>query len=145
MKVLIAAVGKLKAGPELALFSEYTKRLPWKIEVKEIKPQGMEAEVPLLLAATEICDKRVLLDERGKTFSSREFADQLKNWQMQDHSHIGFIVGGADGASETLRKKADLLLAFGRMSWPHMLARAMLAEQLYRASTLISGHPYHRE
>lgn len=150
MRVVIAAIGKAKAGPERTLFEEYVKRLPWKITLKEMDvkktlppARRMEEEAKLLLAACDGVDRLVALDERGETLSTRELAATLKRWQQE--GSVGFVIGGADGLDGAVRKRADLVLSFGRLTWPHMLARAMLAEQLYRAQTVIAGHPYHRE
>jgi 23S rRNA (pseudouridine1915-N3)-methyltransferase len=140
MKLTIAAIGKMKdASPEAALMREYIKRLPWKITIKECKDDSA------MLAACGACEKIIALDERGKDLPSREIAAQFGNWQQQGISSIGIIIGGADGLSDSLRKKTHLLLAFGRATWPHMLVRAMLAEQLYRVSTILENHPYHRD
>ncbi len=140
MKLTIAAIGKMKdASPEAALMREYIKRLPWKITIKECKDDGA------MLAACVGCEKIIALDERGKDLPSREIAAQFGNWQQQGISSIGIIIGGADGLSDELRKKTHLLLAFGRATWPHMLVRAMLAEQLYRVSSILENHPYHRD
>ncbi len=151
MQITIAAIGKINPrSPEQALFAEYSKRLPWKLMLKELelrKSSGPRKadETALLLEATAPAERRIALDERGKSLSSREFADTIRQWQNQGVSSLGFIIGGADGLEAELLKPCHLLLSFGRMSWPHMLARAMLAEQLYRAHTLLSGHPYHRD
>jgi 23S rRNA (pseudouridine1915-N3)-methyltransferase len=88
--------------------------------------------------------KVVVLDERGKNMSSPEFASILENWMTEGCSEICFLIGGADGHLEETRKKADLILSFGKLTLPHILMRAVLAEQIYRAETIISGHPYHR-
>ena len=87
----------------------------------------------------------IALDESGKTLSSREFADKISKWQQGGISSFAFIIGGADGLDDLVLKKAKVTWSFGRVTWPHLLVRALLAEQLYRAQTLISGHPYHRE
>lgn len=151
-KLVIAAIGKMKdASPEAQLVREYTKRLPWKLAVKEfdIKQQDTATrqlkEAEALLAACAGCEKIIALDERGKDLKSRELAAQFSGWQQQGVSSIGLIIGGADGLHASVREKADVLLAFGKATWPHMLVRAMLAEQLYRVSTIIENHPYHRE
>lgn len=152
VRITIAAIGKTAArSPENALFQEYAKRLPWKLELKEhelkkqLSPHDRKAqEAALLLESTKQAQRLVALDERGETLGSEEFARTLARWQQQGASHIGFVIGGSDGLDESARSKASLVLSFGRLTWPHMLARAMLAEQLYRAHTLISGHPYHR-
>jgi 23S rRNA (pseudouridine1915-N3)-methyltransferase len=152
LRVLIAAIGKFRSGPEQELFATYIKRIPWKVELRQLSAgkaasaeARMEEEAVLLLEAAKGFARKALLDERGKNLSSREFADQLKAWQLQGDSSLAFMIGGADGAADSLRKKADIMLSFGRASWPHMLVRPMLAEQLYRAHALISGHPYHRD
>ncbi len=140
MKITIAAIGKMKASSaEAALFFEYSKRLSWKIIVKECKDEGA------LLSAVASCQRIIALDENGVNLSSRELASQFDNWQQQGNSHIGIIIGGACGFSADTRSKADLLLAFGRATWPHLMVRAMLAEQIYRVFTILSLHPYHRE
>lgn len=139
MKILIAAIGKAKPSPELQLYNDYVKRLPWKVAVKEVK------DAAGLIAACDGFDRIIALDESGKTLSSREFAEQLKHWQQQGNSSYAFIIGGADGLSEDVRKKAHLVWSFGRITWPHMLVRGLLAEQLYRAHSIITNHPYHRD
>ncbi len=152
MRITIAAIGKAATrSPEHALFQEYAKRLPWKLELREheLKKQLSSAdrkiqETALLLESTKQAQRLVALDERGETPGSEEFARTLARWQQQGASHIGFVIGGSDGLDESARSKASLVLSFGRLTWPHMLARAMLAEQLYRAHTLMTGHPYHR-
>jgi 23S rRNA (pseudouridine1915-N3)-methyltransferase len=140
MKLLLAAIGKAKASsPEQQIFNDYAKRLPWKIAVQECKDDAG------LLAACKGYARIIALDESGKTLSSPEFAHQLKTWQQQGHSSYAVVIGGADGLSDELRKSAHLVWSFGRVTWPHMLVRALVAEQIYRAQTIISGHPYHRE
>ncbi len=151
MRILITAIGKAKASPELSLTQDYLKRLPWKVDIKEhdvklddaAKRKAKEAE--LLLESCKGYDKIIALDEKGKQFTSREFAQQLKDWQQQGASSFAFVIGGADGHDAALLKKAHLTWSFGKSTWPHMLVRAMLAEQLYRAQSIISGHPYHRD
>ena len=151
MRVLIAAIGKAKAGPEQQLYQDYTKRLTWKVACKEfdvklddpIKRKAREGE--LLLEACKGYDKLIALDESGKQLSSREFADTIKNWQQQGSSSFAFIIGGADGLDETLHKKAHLAWSLGRVTWPHMLVRGLLAEQLYRAQSFLAGPPSHRD
>lgn len=152
MRLTLAAIGKLREGPEKQLFTQYAARLPWKIELKEIEakkhlpaPRRVEEECRLLREAAAGAQRIVLLDERGEMLTSQAFAEKIKRWQVDGDSQIAFIIGGADGVTEALRKTAHLVLSFGRVSWPHLLARALLAEQLYRAHTLIAGHPYHRE
>ena len=152
MKLLIAAIGKMKDGsPEALLMREYSKRLPWKLTVREIEPKPTDdatrkaKEAELLLAACDGYDIIIALDERGRDLPSRELAKHISQWQGQGMSSIAVIIGGADGLDESVRRKATLLLAFGRATWPHMLVRAMLTEQLYRAAMILENHPYHRD
>ncbi len=151
MRVIIASIGRFREGPEKQLWLHYALRIPWKIDLKEIElkkelppAKRVEEEGRLLLEACDKAQKRVLLDERGRDLASAEFAKKLQDWQVQGQADIAFLIGGADGVSPGLRKQADLMLSFGRVSWPHLLMRALLAEQLYRAHTLMTGHPYHR-
>ncbi len=151
MRITLAAIGKLKASPEAELISKYRNQLSWKLEILELEakkslpPEVRKAEeARLLLQATADCHQRIALDERGKTLTSEAFAGQLAQWQQQGNSHLGVIIGGADGLACEVRNAADLILSFGKLTWPHMLARAMVCEQLYRAQSILSGHPYHR-
>ncbi|MTH34696.1 23S rRNA (pseudouridine(1915)-N(3))-methyltransferase RlmH [Paracoccus limosus] len=154
MRMVIAAVGRLRNGPEAALIADYLDRhakagralgLPpvTLAEVEDKRGGGMEAEAPLLERAIPAGAALVVLDERGKLLSSPEFAEVIAGWRDQARD-IVFVIGGADGISPQLRDRADLAISFGRMVWPHMLARVMLAEQIYRATTILSGSPYHR-
>lgn len=146
MKITLAVIGKMKGtSPEALLMREYLKRMAWKITVKECAASDKTKEAEALLATCKDAEKIIALDERGKDVSSRELALQFSDWQQQGISNIAIIIGGADGLDETIRKKAHLTLAFGRATWPHMLVRAMLAEQLYRVSTILDNHPYHRD
>ncbi|WP_069186390.1 23S rRNA (pseudouridine(1915)-N(3))-methyltransferase RlmH [Candidatus Terasakiella magnetica] len=152
MRTHIIAMGKWKKGPEKDLFETYGARMRPAPVLKELdfrkKLSGAElkqAEAELLLNAVPNGAVIVALDERGKTFSSREFAGKIQKWQDQGRGDIAFIIGGADGLDESVRARSDLLISFGSMTWPHMLVRPMLAEQLFRASAILSGHPYHRD
>ncbi len=152
MRAHILAIGKWKKGPEKALFDTYCARMRPSPVLKELdirkKLSGAElkqAEAELLLENVPKGAVIVALDERGKTLSSRAFAGKIENWQDQGRGDIAFIIGGADGLDETVRSRCDLLISFGAMTWPHMLVRPMLAEQLFRASAILSGHPYHRD
>lgn len=151
MKILIAAVGKLRSGPEKVLYDRYIARLPWTtslIEVVEKKSGSGEQRQALeerkLLAAVPEGAGVIVLDQEGEVLSSLEFANKMSVWQDRGTRSLAFILGGADGLSGKLRDGADLRLSLGAMTWPHLLARVLLAEQLYRASTVLSGHPYHR-
>jgi 23S rRNA (pseudouridine1915-N3)-methyltransferase len=152
MQITLAVIGKIKSGPELALFEHYAKRLPLRITVKEFdikKPltvdQRKEQEAELLLAACKDAEHIIALDEHGKTLSSTEFAAHLQKQQDNGMRKLAFVIGGADGLHASVLKRAQLAFSFGRITWPHMLMRGLLVEQLYRAHTILSNHPYHRE
>lgn len=151
MDIIIACIGHMKPSPELDLLSKYIKQTRWNVVVREFedkKPGSAEErkkrEGALLLSAVPAGAKIVVMDERGKQLCSEKFARRLGGWQDESVPAVAFLIGGADGHSEEIRQKADLILAFGEMTWPHMLARVMLAEQIYRAKTILDGHPYHR-
>lgn len=146
MRVDIIAVGRLKHGPQKDLFETYLKRMSWQTNCRETdsgkSPDDEEKKILPLLSKQ---GKVIALDERGKDLSSTAFAQKIGAWQTEGMSNFTFIIGGADGLSENIRKQADLMLAFGRQTWPHQMVRIMLIEQLYRAQQILSGHPYHRE
>lgn len=151
MQIVIAAIGRAKGGAERELFQTYVERLPWRVDLKEIeikKEAAVETrkvkEGEALLAAVPEGARIVALDERGRAESSAQFAKRLETWRDGGVRAVAFLIGGADGLSDDVRKRADLIASFGTMTWPHMLVRAMLAEQLYRAHSILSGHPYHR-
>ena len=138
MLLHIIARGKIARSPEADLVARYEKRLTWPVKFTELPETGgriPDPQTPL---------KTVLLDERGKDLPSESLAAILEGWRDGGMRECRFILGAADGHSEAARDEADLILAFGKATWPHLLARAMLAEQLYRATTIIAGHPYHR-
>lgn len=154
MKVTICAVGRLRKSPELELITDYLERFSKAgrgmglgpasvLEVEDKKNLGMEAEAVLLERAIPAGSVLVTLDERGDLVSSPEFATRLGHWR-DGARDVTFVIGGADGIAPGLRAKADWSLSFGRMVWPHMLVRVMLAEQLYRAGQILAGTPYHR-
>lgn len=151
MDVVIAAIGHQKQSPELDLLTKYVRQTRWHVSIKEFEDkkagttaERMKREGELLMSAVVPGAKIVVLDERGRQFGSEEFARRLGSWQDDGVPAVVFMIGGADGHSGDIRRKADLLLAFGQMTWPHMMARVMLAEQIYRAKTILDGHPYHR-
>ena len=151
MKITVIAVGKWKQSPEKDLFDTYTKRCGWHvslIEVEEKRPLSggelKEKEADLLLNAVPDGATLVALDERGKNITSPQFAKKISDWQVDGLSHIAFIIGGADGLAERVRQQSQFLLSFGALTWPHMLVRALLAEQIYRCEKIIQGHPYHK-
>jgi 23S rRNA (pseudouridine1915-N3)-methyltransferase len=155
MKFRIVAVGRMKAGPELALYQHYAARVKPAIamqEVEEKRPlsaaelKAREAEL-LLAALDEAKGKRavIVLDEQGKQLSSRAFAQRLQRFEDEGAQEIAFLIGGADGHGAAVLERADLKLSLGAMTWPHLMVRALLAEQLYRAQAILAGHPYHRD
>ncbi len=152
MNILVAAVGKGRRGPERELFELYAKRLPWPSSLREVEVRRpsdaatrRNREAEMLLQAVPDRAMVVALDERGRTLRSADFAHRLRDWADDGVADVAFLIGGADGHGETVRHRADLLLSLGAMTWPHLLVRAMLAEQLYRAASILQGHPYHRE
>ena len=153
MHIILSAIGKLKKNaPEYELMNTYLKRTKWSVDVKEYEEKKTlsgetlkNAEADLLLSSVPEDAKVVVLDEHGDTLSSREFADQLRKWQNNGTHTVAFLIGGADGHGNKAKARADLMLSFGRMTLPHFLMRVVLAEQIYRARTIIDGHPYHRD
>ena len=151
MRVLIAAVGRMKAGPLRDLYNEYVDRMTWPVALREVEirktltvDERRRQEADLLRAAVPSGARRVVLDERGASLSSEFFAHRLEGWRNEGGGDVAFLIGGADGVDQSLRTEADLVLSLGLMTWPHMLVRGMLAEQLYRAQQILAGHPYHR-
>lgn len=140
MRLHIVARGRIGRSPEAELVERYLKRIVWPTAVTELPDTG-----PAKLAEPPNPSVTVVLDERGKALSSRELADRLERWRDAGVREARFLIGAADGHNEAVRDDADLLLSFGPATWPHMLARAMLAEQLYRATAILANHPYHRE
>lgn len=145
MKVYILAIGKSKQGsPEQNLFEMYQKRCSWDIEVREKNNATPKEEADFLIQHIPQGAKAVVLDEKGENMSSVEFAQKIGRWQTEGISEICFLIGGADGHLPQTRNRADLVLSFGRLTMPHILFRAVLMEQIYRAQTILNGHPYHR-
>lgn len=155
MRVHILAVGRLRAGPEKDLIDDYLTRFDRTgrnlglgpcsvIEVDDRKGGGMAGEAELLRRAVPGGALLAVLDERGQLCSSPDFAERLGGWRDAGRSDLVLMIGGADGIAPDLRAEADFALSFGKMVWPHMLVRVMLAEQLYRAASILAGSPYHR-
>lgn len=154
LRVTLCAVGRLRAGPELSLTTDYLQRFdktgrvlglgPARVVEVDARGAGQATEGALLARA--IPENAVIcsLDERGKLLGSPDFAALLASWRDQGRADVAFVIGGADGIAPDLRDRAETLLSFGPMVWPHMLARVMLAEQLYRAAQILVGTPYHR-
>ena len=139
MLLHILARGKIGRTSEAELVDRYLKRIAWPTRVSELPDRG--GTVPPLPAASVT----VVLDERGEALSSMAFAKKLEGWRDGGKREARFVIGAADGHDDQARGQADLLLSFGPATWPHMLARAMLAEQLFRATAILANHPYHRE
>lgn len=151
MRIVIAAVGLARGTPFRALFDDYAGRLSWPIELKEIKAKSAlpaasarAEEGRAILRALPKDTQIVALDRLGEALGSEAFATRLRNWQDGGVKQLGFAIGGAEGLDEAVLQAARLKLSFGAMTWPHLLARVMLIEQLYRANSIIAGHPYHR-
>jgi 23S rRNA (pseudouridine1915-N3)-methyltransferase len=135
----IVARGKIGRSPEAELVERYMKRISWPTRLTEL-PEASRPQPPL--PANSVT---VLLDERGKALASSELARILEDWRDSGKKEARFLIGGADGHSQAERERADLMLSFGPATWPHLLVRAMLAEQLFRATSILANHPYHRE
>ncbi|GAB6052980.1 23S rRNA (pseudouridine(1915)-N(3))-methyltransferase RlmH [Magnetospira thiophila] len=153
MKITLVAVGRFGSGhgEERRLFERYSKRLPFALDLREVEEkrplpaaqlQAREAE--LLRAAVPAGALLVALDEKGKSLTTRAFSEKFEQWRHLGRD-IAFVIGGADGLHENVRQKADLLLSLGPMTWPHLMVRALIAEQIYRAHCILTGHPYHRD
>jgi len=139
MRLHLIVRGKIGRSPEGELVDRYLKRIAWPVKLTELPDTGGTIPPPLTPA------RDVLLDERGRQLTSSEFAQLLGRWRDDGVREARFLIGAADGHGEAMRGSADLLIAFGAMTWPHLMARAMLAEQLWRATSILAGHPYHRE
>jgi 23S rRNA (pseudouridine1915-N3)-methyltransferase len=156
VRILIAAVGRLRDSPEALLAADYLSRaaasgrgLGFKsvdlIEVEAKPPGDPRAEAAALFRATPDGARKILLDERGSEWASRQLAEKLARWRDDGLPSACFWIGGPDGAAQGLKDQAEEILAFGRQTWPHRLVRVMIAEQIYRAVTILSGNPYHRD
>jgi 23S rRNA (pseudouridine1915-N3)-methyltransferase len=147
----VIAVGRLKSGPLKALEQHYAERMTWPLAIREVEerrklpaPELVEREGALLLAALPREAVAVALDGRGPALSSEGLASRLAHWRDGGAGEIAFLIGGAGGLSAGARQRAQFLLSLGPMTWPHLLVRGMLLEQLYRAQQILAGHPYHR-
>ena len=151
MRITIAAVGRLRPGPERDLQHRYIKRIAWQVDVREVvekrrlSPSELKRwEAGLLAAACPAGAFLVALDRNGKEFSSEDFAQLLGIWRDEGVTELTFVIGGAEGLDHGIVKRARLVISLGAMTWPHMMVRAMLLEQIYRAQQILAGHPYHR-
>lgn len=138
MLLHVIARGKIARSPEAELVARYEKRITWPVKLTELPETGGRIPDPQTPFRT------VLLDEKGKDLSSEKLAQTLEKWRDGGMRECRFVLGAADGHTQAERDEADLLLAFGKATWPHLLARAMLMEQLFRATSILAGHPYHR-
>lgn len=157
MRIVVAAVGRFggpraKSAPARTLFDDYVKRIAFPIALKEIeerRPLSAAAlkarEGALLLAAIPKGATVVALDAQGRALTSAEFARRLSGWRDHGVKDLAFVIGGADGLDRHVLDRAQLVLSLGPMTWPHLLARVLLVEQIYRAQCILQGHPYHRE
>lgn len=139
MLLHIIARGKIGRGPEAELVTRYLQRISWPVRLTELPDSGGRIPPPPDNGVT------IVLDEKGEPLSSSAFAQRLERWRDGGKREARFLIGAADGFDEAQRADADLLLSFGKATWPHLLARAMLAEQLWRATSILANHPYHRE
>ncbi|MDX1483306.1 MAG: 23S rRNA (pseudouridine(1915)-N(3))-methyltransferase RlmH [Alphaproteobacteria bacterium] len=151
MRITVIAVGRARKGPEHAVFEHFARRLSWPIAVKEVEERRplpvadrVRSEGEKLRAHIPEGARTVALDGGGRPLTSEAFAARLGDWQDQGIGDIAFVIGGADGLDPAIKDGADLVLSLGAMTWPHLLVRGMLAEQLYRAEQIRAGHPYHR-
>ena len=154
MRIRIVAIGRLRAGPEASLIDDYLTRYERtgrslglgtvQVDALEARKGGQAEEAALLPKALERADFVIAMDERGKTLTSPELADRIAAVRDAGLREMAFVLGGADGLTPEVRERADLVMSFGKMVWPHMLARVMLTEQLYRSASILAGAPYHR-
>jgi 23S rRNA (pseudouridine1915-N3)-methyltransferase len=156
MRLMIVAAGRWKSGgasaPERVLFDHYAGRITFPLELREIeekkklKPDVLKKrEGERLLGQAPDGAIIVALDETGRTLTSTAFAEKLGNWRDDGIRDVVFLIGGADGLDDAVRKRARMVISFGAMTWPHLLVRGLLAEQIYRAQCILAGHPYHRD
>lgn len=151
MKITISAIGRMKKSDLCNILESYRKRIPWDINIKEMeekrplpKEKLMKSESDMLLASIPQGSKKIVLDEKGENLTSIELSQKLEKWK-DEGSNITFLIGGANGHDKVLLEQADYKLSLGGMTWPHMLIRVMLMEQIYRAYSILNSHPYHRE
>lgn len=154
MKISIISIGKFENSPHKQVFETYLKRSKWKIELKELELKNAhnlsiekikEGEGALILKALKPSSKLIVLDEEGKQFDSISFSKILADFAVRGDSDLSFVIGGSDGLSNEVLQKSAMKISLGKMTFPHLMVRAILVEQLYRAQTIINGHPYHRE
>ncbi len=154
MKVVILSIGKFENSPHKTVFENYLKRLKWKVELKELElknaknlssPEVKKGEGELILKALKPSSKLIICDENGRQFKSRDFAKLISDSALNGDSDLTFVIGGSDGLAAEILQKPALKISFGLATFPHLMLRSILVEQLYRAQTIIEGHPYHRD
>ena len=152
MRLLICAVGRARKEAARALYEDYARLVRWPLDLVEVEVRKQLPDAAKRVAETQLLLDKVpdgavvvALDETGKALSSRAFAKRLGGWRDDGRACITFLIGGADGLDDAARNRADLTLSLGRLTWPHLLVRGMLAEQIYRAQQILAGHPYHRD
>ncbi len=148
LRVTIAAVGRFRSGPERALFQHFRDRVVWPVTLREIDAAGSapsgRREAELLMAACPAGAPRIALDAGGAPLSSAAFARRLGAWRDAGERRVAFLIGGPEGLDPALVARCHLTLSYGAATWPHLLVRGMLMEQIYRAQQILAGHPYHR-
>ena len=151
MNITIAAVGRMKSGPEWILFNKYLRRITWPLTIREVverrplkKQQLMAREANLLTNAVPTGAFLIALDKSGKSISSGSFARLFQDLRSENQRDIAFVIGGTEGIDTSLLSQANLKLSMGAQTWPHLLARCMLLEQIYRVQSILTNHPYHR-
>lgn len=151
LKVEIICVSRVKKGSYYDLIEDYKKRIHWNLTIREIEAKSTDPAKAQLEEQEKILSYInnnaivVVLDERGDGLRSLDFAKTIEKFMNSGENHFQFIIGGADGLLDDVRNRANILLSFGHQTWPHLLARVMLLEQIYRAQQILAGHPYHRE
>lgn len=141
----IICVGRMRDSAQKELFLHYQKQIQWPLNITEIDERKLSPDQSEISQKITADSYHIALDERGKSLKSNELAQKIESIQNNGTPKIQFIIGPADGLSEDMRRKSDFLLSFGAQTWPHMLARIMLIEQIYRCQQILNGHPYHRE
>ena len=146
MNITIVAVGRARQGPERAAYEHYAKRIRWPLRLREVpedRRPSSSNDGKKLSRAVPAGAVVVALDERGDNLSSTQIAERLRGWRDDGTAEVAFVIGGADGLAADVRDSSELVLSFGRVTWPHLLMRALLVEQIYRAQQILDGHPYH--
>jgi 23S rRNA (pseudouridine1915-N3)-methyltransferase len=143
LKITVLALGRNRDADLERLIQGYVARCPWPIHIDELVPRKGESEAARLARALPDGAAVTALDERGELATSEDLATRIGDWRDAGRD-LAFLIGGADGLDEAMRARADWRLALGRLTWPHLMVRLLLVEQLYRASTILAGHPYHR-